>query len=182
MAVWPKENLMPTLIEPTTALYSAWLDAHLEWGPGLHEDGFGLLPSDVVTSPAGFSTWVTRLLSESGSTATNHETGYRCIYRWIVDQGAVVGGIALRTGDRQLIQKAGHIGYGIRPSARGRGLATWALSQILDVAQDLSIDRVLLVCEAGNGASATTIQRNGGVPESIEGPEGPLRRYWIALR
>ena len=119
MAVWPKEILMPTLIEPTTALYSAWLDAHLEWGPGLHEDGFGLLPSDVVTSPAGFSTWVTRLLSESGATATNHETSYRCIYRWIVDQETVVGGIALRTGDRQLIQKGGHIGYGIRPSARG---------------------------------------------------------------
>ena len=149
-------------------------------GPGLHEDGFGLLPSEV-TSPAGFSTWVTRLLSESGSTATNHETGYRCIYRWIVDQDTVVGGIALRTGNRQLIRKAGHIGYGIRPSARGRGLTTWALSQILDIAQELCIDRVLLVCEADNGASATTIQRNGGVPESIEDPE-PLRRYWIAHR
>lgn len=173
---------MPTLIEPTTALYSAWLDAHLEWGPGLHEDGFGLLPSDVVTSPAGFSTWVTRLLSESSSTATNPQKGYRCIYRWIVDQETVVGGIALRTGDRQLIQKVGHIGYGIRPSARDRGLATWALSQILNIAQDLCIDPVLLVCEADNGASATTIQRNGGVPESIEDPEGPLRRYWITIR
>ncbi|MDT5025847.1 MAG: hypothetical protein QOE61_2273 [Micromonosporaceae bacterium] len=48
---------MRELIAPTTRLHTAWLEAHAEWGPGLHEDGFGLVPSDEVDSPAGFATW-----------------------------------------------------------------------------------------------------------------------------
>jgi hypothetical protein len=43
---------MPELIAPTACLHAAWLGAHAEWGPGAHEDGFGLLPSDEVDSPA----------------------------------------------------------------------------------------------------------------------------------
>ncbi|MEU4715850.1 hypothetical protein AB0F73_19625 [Micromonospora purpureochromogenes] len=39
---------MPELIAPTVHLHAAWLEAHDEWGPGVHEDGFGLLPSDEV--------------------------------------------------------------------------------------------------------------------------------------
>ncbi|WP_328965228.1 hypothetical protein [Streptomyces virginiae] len=41
---------MPELIAPTTRLHSAWLEARTEWGPGLHEDGFGLEPADEVDS------------------------------------------------------------------------------------------------------------------------------------
>jgi predicted acetyltransferase len=172
---------MLRLIEPTTAVHSAWLDAHLDWGPGRHEDGFGLVPSDEVISPGGFSTWVARLLSESGLSPARSDTGPRGIYRWIVDGDTVVGGIALRTGAHPSIPHAGHIGYGIRPSARGRGIATWALGQILEVAREYGIDRVLLICEDDNRASATTIQRNGGVTERSDGREGRLSRYWIAL-
>jgi hypothetical protein len=48
---------MPELIAPTTRLHAAWLEAHAEWGPGQHEDGFGLGPSDEVASPSGFAAW-----------------------------------------------------------------------------------------------------------------------------
>jgi hypothetical protein len=44
---------MPELITPTVRLHAAWIEAHDEWGPGVHEDGFGLHPSDEVDSPAG---------------------------------------------------------------------------------------------------------------------------------
>ncbi len=46
---------MPELIAPTARLHTAWLEAHAEWGPGVHEDGFGLLPSDEVDAPADFA-------------------------------------------------------------------------------------------------------------------------------
>jgi hypothetical protein len=36
-----------------------------EWGPGAHEDGFRLLPSDEIDSPAGFAAWVARPADES---------------------------------------------------------------------------------------------------------------------
>ena len=68
------------------------------------------------------------------------------------------------------------------PRARRRGLATWALGQMLGEARALGLDRVLIVCEAGNVASAKTIERQGGVLEEVRATElGTVRRYWITL-
>ncbi|WP_354670609.1 GNAT family N-acetyltransferase [Amycolatopsis solani] len=64
----------------------------------------------------------------------------------------MLGGIALRHGFDDFIRRYGHIGYGIRPSARGGGVASWALGRILDEARALGMSRVLLVCAADNVA------------------------------
>ncbi|WP_406087543.1 GNAT family N-acetyltransferase [Streptomyces virginiae] len=169
---------MPELIAPTTRLHSAWLEARTEWGPGLHEDGFGLEPADEVDSPDGFATWVARLADGSGPKAAG--TGRGCTYRWIVEGDRVLGGIALRHGLDDQVLRFGHIGYGIRPSSRRRGLATWALGRMLTEAWALGLDRVLMVCEVDNLASVKTIERHGGLLEGVEDTEhGPARRYWI---
>lgn len=152
-----------TLVEPSVDLYVAWREAHAEWGPGLHEDGFGLQATDDVESVKGFADWVARVRAGGGT----------C--RWIVEDGRVLGGIALR---HELNERTGHIGYGVRPSARGRGLATWALGEMLNEARDRGIGRVLLVCVADNEASARTIERNGGVLEEVR---DSVSRYWIDL-
>jgi predicted acetyltransferase len=94
----------------------------------------------------------------------------------------VLGGIALRYGAHEQIPSGGNIGYGIRPSARRQGLAAWALAQILGEARRFGMDHVRLVCAADNVASARTIDRQGGVLESIEPTErGLARRYRIDL-
>lgn len=170
---------MPELVAPTTRLYAAWREAHEEWGPGLHEDGFGLQPWDEVDSPDEFAAWVAWLVSQADPLATG---GAGCTYRWIVEDDRVLGGIALRHGTNDYVRRFGHIGYGIRPSARGRGLATWALGRMLDEARRLGRDRVLVVCAADNVASARTIERNGGVLEGVEETEyGSARRYRITI-
>ena len=92
---------------PTVRLRAAWLDAHAEWGPGVHEDGFGLEPGDAVASATGFTAWPARL------------SGERCTYRWIVDDGRVLGGIALRHGPGEDVARSCYLGYGIRTTARG---------------------------------------------------------------
>ena len=170
---------MPELIAPTVSLHTAWLEAHDEWGPGLHEDGFGLDPSDDVDSPDGFAAWVA-LRADKSEPAKAAEAGHqRSTCRWIVEGDRVLGGIALRHGFNDVL---GHIGYGIRPSSRKRGLATWALGQMLEKARQSGIDRVLVVCEVDNVASAKAIERNGGVLEDIrEKQHGRVRRYWIDL-
>jgi predicted acetyltransferase len=160
------------LVAPTTRLHRAWLAAHAEWGPGQHEDGFGLVPTDEVDSPEGFAAWVARLTGAAD----------RVTCRWIVADGQVLGGIALRHDDNDHVQWAGHIGFGVRPSARRRGLAAWALARILEQARSRGMARVLLVCAADNVASAKTIERAGGVFEEVRDTEyGPARRYWITL-
>jgi predicted acetyltransferase len=172
---------MAELIEPSLELYAAWLEAHEEWGPGAHEDGFGLRPSDDVGSGVGFRTWLDRLIAESNRAATgNVQAG--CVYRWIVEDGRVLGGIALRHNAHEQVRHAGHVGFGIRPSARRRGIATWALEQILNEARTLGMERVLVVCASDNIASAKMIERQGGVLERTEQTEyGVACRYWIEL-
>lgn len=173
---------MPDLIAPAARLHAAWLDAHAEWGPGQHEDGFGLAPTDEVTTPDGFAAWLARLARQSDP-ATTPDAGHRCTYRWIVEDDRVLGGIALRDGSDDYVSWAGHIGYGIRPSARGRGLATWALGRMLGEARALGMDRVLAVCAVGNAASVRTIEKCGGVFEGVRDTgHGPLRRYWLTTR
>ena len=173
---------MPELIAPTASLHAAWLDAHAEWGPGQHEDGFGLGASDEVRSPGGFAAWLARLGAQSDPATTIDAGRHRCTYRWIVEDERVLGGIALRDGDDDYVRWAGHLGYGIRPSARRRGLATWALGRMLDQARALGMDRVLAVCAVDNIASVKTIERCGGLFEGIADTKlGPARRYWIEL-
>ncbi|NBH03601.1 GNAT family N-acetyltransferase [Amycolatopsis sp. SID8362] len=156
---------MPELIAPDVRWHAAWRDAHAEWGPGAHEDGFGLQEPDEVGTAAGFAAWLARLDVEA------------CTYRWILEDERVLGGIALRHGFDDFVRRYGHVGYGIRPSARGRGVASWALGRMLDEARTLGMAQVLLVCAADNAASARTIERNGGVLEAS--PDQRVRRYWI---
>jgi predicted acetyltransferase len=164
----PYAPSVPELVEPTVALREAWLAAHAEWGPGLHEDGFGITAADDVASEAGFAAWVAGLGGRPDATL-----------RWIVEDGRVQGGIALRhRGD----ERSGHVGYGVRPSARGRGLATWALGAMLGLARGAGLPSVVVVCEDGNAASARVIERNGGrLVEVRRSGRVPVRVYRIGL-
>lgn len=174
---------MPELIEPTVRLEAAWREAHKEWGPGLHEDGFGLRPSDDVVTSAGFAAWVARLLEDADRALPLDRGRVRCTSRWIVEGDQVLGGIALRHElNEALLHAGGHIGFGIRPSARRRGVATWALGRMLDEARSLGLNRVLVVCADDNSASARTIEHHGGALEDVRATElGLARRYWIEL-
>ncbi len=170
---------MPELLLPTTRLHAAFLECRDDWGPGLHEDGFGL-GDDDVGSPGGFAAWVHQRIR------LTHPAGTRCPEerhgspRWIVEDGQLLGGIVLR---HNFDDEVGQIGYGIRPSARRRGLASWALGEMLGEARAaLGVDRILIPCLADNIASARTIERTGGVLDGIrDTAHGPVRRYWIAL-
>lgn len=162
---------MLELVLPDVARHSAWLASHREWGPGSHEDGFGLDPDDDVESAEGFAAWVSRLRSLPAARTW-----------WIVEGGAVLGGIALRTKTNDNVLRLGHVGYGVRPSARGRGVATWALGELLPHARGAGLNRLLLLCLDDNVNSIKTIERHGGVLEKVvDDDHGLVRRYWIDL-
>jgi predicted acetyltransferase len=171
------------LIEPTTLLHAQWLAAHDDWGPETHEDGAGLLAGDEVRSPEGFAAWVGRLRRQADTTAPPDAGWVHCTYWWIVEGDAVLGAIALRHELNDFLLRAGgHIGYGIRPSARRHGLATWALGQVLSEARAHGLDRVLITCADDNVASARIIEHHGGVLEDVRDTElGRTRRYWVSL-
>ena len=72
----------------------------------------------------------------------------------------------------------GHIGFGVRPTARRRGLSTWALGAVPPEARSLGLTRVLVTCDDHNLGSARTIENNGGALEDIHDTDlGRTRRY-----
>lgn len=77
-----------------------------------------------------------------------------------------------------LLNYAGHIGYSIRPSERGKGYAKESLRQGLQVAKEKNIQRALVTCSTENPASRAVILANGGQLEDIR---NETERYWIDL-
>lgn len=174
---------MPELIAPTTRLRYSWLEARDDWGRGVHQDGAGLRPGDDVDTPGGFEAWVQRLNEDSDTSIPTKEGWVHATNWWVVEGDTYLGAIQLRHTLNDFLREAGgHIGYGIRPSARRRGYATWALGAVLPEARALGLDRVLLTCDPDNTGSARTIERHGGVLEDVRDTEvGRKRRYWITL-
>lgn len=174
---------MPELIEPTADLRDSWLESAQEWGEA-SQDGSGLwLAGDLSLHTAeGFAAWVDRLRDRSDLEVTADRVP--ATHWWIVEGGNYLGAITLRHPlNAKLLEGGGHVGYGVRPSARGRGVASWALGEVVDRARARGIDRVLVTCHPGNVASARTIERNGGVLEDVRDTWlGPTRRYWIDVR
>lgn len=99
------------------------------------------------------------------------------------DRNIVVGAINIRHYlNESLLLNGGHIGDGVRPSERRKGVATKMISLALQECKKLGIDKVLLVCDKKNIGSAKSIINNGGVLENeILVNDVIEQRYWIKL-
>lgn len=105
---------------------------------------------------------------------------------WLVDgAGEIVAVSNLRHElNEALLAHGGHVGYGVRPSERGRGYATELLRLTLLEARQLGIERALVTCDKLNAASAKVIQKNGGILENeqfVSELGKTVSRYWIQL-
>lgn len=120
----------------------------------------------------------------------DHRIGKNVSPGWVAStfELALVGGqIAGRLSVRHalndfLLQRGGHIGYGVLPAFRGRGVARRMLQRGLQLTTQLGIQRVLLTCDEDNAASRRIIEGAGGVYESSyvgAGVNMPIRRYWF---
>ena len=105
---------------------------------------------------------------------------------WLVRGGrriVAISHLRPRLSERGLYEE-GHIGYGTRPSQRGKGYATLLCRLTLLKARELGLRRVLITCDADNLASARVIEQNGGQLENqVPSREtGKLKsRYWVDL-
>ena len=95
----------------------------------------------------------------------------------------IVGAVNIRHRlNEKLLLNGGHIGYGVRPSCRQKGVATKMLALALEECNKLNIKRVLLVCDKSNTGSEKCILNNGGVLENEITVDGNTeKRFWIYL-
>ena len=95
------------------------------------------------------------------------------------EKGQALGFLNLRLRlSNFLLEEAGHIGYSIRPSERGKGYAKETLRQGLQVAKEKNIKRTLVTCSVNNPASRAVILANGGLLEDVR---NGVERYWIEV-
>lgn len=133
-----------------------------------------------LEAPAEFARLTAYLLADRLDESPRPSTWVPATVKWVVEGDVYVGRVSLRHRlSDGLLTWGGHIGYGIRPTARGRGAATYALAAILPLAAKHGIDPALVTCDVDNEASRRTIERNGGVYEDTR--QGKLR-YWVPTR
>lgn len=99
------------------------------------------------------------------------------------DRDIVVGAVNIRHYlNESLLLDGGHIGDGVRPSERRKGIATRMIGLALEECKKLGIYRVLMVCDKDNIGSAKSIINNGGILEDEPIVDGVVQqRYWIDL-
>ena len=108
---------------------------------------------------------------------------------WLVDdeKAYFIGEIAVRHRlNEALLQRGGHIGYGVRYSEWNKGYGTRMLALALERAKALGIPRVLITCNDDNPASARVMEKNGFTLEdkilvARDGEELLTRRYWKTI-
>ena len=108
---------------------------------------------------------------------------------WLVDdeKAYFIGEITIRHRlNDALLQRGGHIGYGIRYSEWNRGFGTKMLEMALEKAKEMRISPVLITCNDDNIASAKVMEKNGftlrdKITVCRDGKELLTRRYWKTI-
>ena len=174
--------MMLTIWKPDAALKQSFLNMLDDYDARDPENG-----AYYAAARADFQNYVDDLRAEE--TGLNLAPGFvPCSHRWLTDAEGAIAGIARvrhNIDTAFLAEEAGHIGYDVPPSQRGRGYGTASLKAGLAVALEVGLDRVLLCADAGNPASWRTIERCGGVLEQerySKHYDCLVRRYWIEIQ
>jgi predicted acetyltransferase len=175
------DNRTISLIEPTTGLAAEFQDMVEEFRLA-GETSYQHYRDQIRADFPAYVGWIESLRTANPA---RPDLAPESMF-WLVRDGhMVLGGSRLRYGlTARTAQIGGHIGYDIRPGARGQGYGTHLLALTLDRARAAGLGHVLLTCDSANIASARIIEKNGGLLENrmIDPDSGQeVSRYWIAL-
>jgi predicted acetyltransferase len=176
---------VPALCPPDAAVRLSFLAAMAEFcaeGRGAAGDdtmlgreirGFGGNWQD----PGSFQAYVSYLRGQVAEDAPRPAGHVPSTTLWWTEGAEYLGRLAIRHRlNQRLLDRGGHIGYDVRPSARRQGHATAMLAAALPVAHELGIGPALVTCDQGNAGSRRVIEANGGVLEDQRGRE---LRFWV---
>ena len=143
-----------------------------------HDNGEAGVSASVGLAATEYSEWVEKIRRNA---AGGDEQWGRSLLYLCFDEDRLVGLLSIRYElPEDLSLKLGDIGYGVRPSERGKGYATEMLRYALAVCKEKGRQEVILGCYKDNPASAATIKKNGGVliNESNGYNEGRISQYY----
>lgn len=168
------------LSKPTIELKEEYLSFYQEW----IDSGETMVPWVIEKDPSNFEAMVHFLLdSEKG---VNLPEGWvpDSTFWLINENNRVLGAVNIRHRlTERLMDRGGHIGYGIRPTERRKGYATKLLALSLEKVKGYGVDKALITCDESNTASLRTIINNGGIQDTdfIEEDGNVIKRFWIEI-
>lgn len=170
------------LIPPRISLQSEYRQMLTEW----KATGEDMIPFTLKMNCDDFEDFVVRLLQAREGIGLPEGFVPHSTY-WLVCKRAekfrIAGAANIRHClNENLLQIGGHIGYGVRPSERGKGYATEILRRALLICkEEMKITKALITCHKDNVASAKVILKNGGILEKeIEHYGKTVQHYWIS--
>lgn len=169
---------MNSLIKLTPDKEEAYLDFYRDW----QKSGEQKVPWIIGITPEPFQAFIDFCRQQE---AEEHiENGFvpSSTYFLENENGIITAAVNIRHRlNEYLMQRGGHIGYGVRPSERKKGYAKMILSLALEKTNKMGIREVLVTCDAENFASEKTILSNGGIFESsfTEDNGNVIKRFWI---
>jgi predicted acetyltransferase len=174
---------MPQFIAPDVRVQASFLDAMKEFVEEGAEERSLLLHemeewAETWHRPEVFARYVEALNAEPLEETPRIEGWVPNTTLWYVEGDTFLGRLSIRHRLNPFLRElGGHIGYAVRPSARGQGHATAMLAAALPVARGLSITSVLVTCDTDNIASRKVIEAAGG---ELEDERGGKLRFWIS--
>ena len=144
-----------------------------------YENGEADVNSSMDFAVSDYSEWVKRM--RNNATVGDAEWGKSLTYLCF-DEARLVGLLNIRYDlPKDLSERYGNIGYGVRPSERGKGYATAMLRYALSVCKEKGLKQVTLGCYKDNLASAATIKKNGGLLflENDNYAKGRISQYYL---
>lgn len=145
-------------------------------------DDWEFLLSDYVQDEE-FSQYINRVTSWKEE-ETVPEGRVASTYLVAVIEGRIAGRLSIRHRLNDFLGLVGgHIGYGVAPEFRGKGVATYMLKYGLEFMKERGEEKVFISCHSENEASRRIIEKCGGefaalVPHPYENGE-LYRTYWI---
>ena len=145
-------------------------------------DDWEFLLSDYVQDEE-FSQYINRVTSWKDE-ETVPEGRVASTYLVAVIEGRIAGRLSIRHRLNDFLGLVGgHIGYGVAPEFRGKGVATYMLKYGLEFMKERGEEKVFISCHSENEASRRIIEKCGGefaalVPHPYENGE-LYRTYWI---
>lgn len=131
-----------------------------------------------LTADEPFSAWIARRTAEEAGEVPAGRVP--AAFRVAEVDGVVVGRSSIRFAlNDWLAQYGGHVGYGVVPEHRGKGVATLLLRDSLALLRP-HVEHALIVCDDDNSASAAVAERCGGVlSQRMPGESGALVRHYL---
>lgn len=171
------ENKLLKIIKYSEIQEPQFIEYIQEW----EKNGENAIPSVTNRNNRSFPELLNRWALEE--TDEVYATGFVPASLFFLTDGnhRILGAIHLRHAlNEKLLHQGGHIGYGIRPSERGKGYATLLLKMFLKEKKVRELKKVLITCDDKNIPSFKTIENCSGVLwDKVEEGGKIVRRYWI---